>query len=368
VFQLLLILLSLPQVDNPQLLPAEAYGGLEPVPSNFFYQEALKTLRYSSSSWMKGYWTSDTRVQCGSPAHIALVAALGIPGVLFFSLGLPVGLWVYLSRINKQTVDGRCRLEDSEVKEEGSGWIELKLNIRTTQTCRMRARHCISMPLPLMLHDTLQSQSHNMLCVHFAGRCTRSVQTGASCDTTTSVNTTTSQLPAYLYPPTGYPSSSQVELQFGAVYEKYRYSCYYWECIILLEAFTLTLLLVLLTTQNNAPLQVLVAMAVIFIEAVLHVSYLKRSRANEGFGCPVLCMYKLSRTSACSSRVGVSCSCMWGSMQGPVVLNACFRLMSCFCTEGSVLQLFALASSDGQVMTRSQRSVYAAGDILLPTL
>lgn len=57
------------------------------------------------------------------------------------------------------------------------------------------------------------------------------------------------------------------------MYEKYRYSCYYWECVILLEAFLLTLLLVLLQTQNNAALQVLVAMAVIFLEAVLHVSW-----------------------------------------------------------------------------------------------
>ncbi len=65
----------------------------------------------------------------------------------------------------------------------------------------------------------------------------------------------------------------QVELQFGSVYEKYRYSCYYWECLILLEAFTLTLLLVMLMTQNNPALQVLVAMAVIFVEAVLHVSH-----------------------------------------------------------------------------------------------
>ena len=64
----------------------------------------------------------------------------------------------------------------------------------------------------------------------------------------------------------------QVELQFGPVYDKYRYSCYYWECVVLLEAFLLTLMLVMLQTQNNAALQVLVAMAIIFVEAVLHVS------------------------------------------------------------------------------------------------
>jgi hypothetical protein len=68
------------------------------------------------------------------------------------------------------------------------------------------------------------------------------------------------------------------------VYEKYRYSCYYWECLILLEAFTLTLLLVLLMTQNNAALQVLVAMAVIFVEAVLHVSHTRVSLGLAGGG------------------------------------------------------------------------------------
>jgi hypothetical protein len=64
----------------------------------------------------------------------------------------------------------------------------------------------------------------------------------------------------------------QIELQYGSVYEKYRYRCYYWGSVILLEAFLLTLLLVMLQAQNNAGLQVLVAMAVIFLEAVLHVS------------------------------------------------------------------------------------------------
>jgi hypothetical protein len=63
----------------------------------------------------------------------------------------------------------------------------------------------------------------------------------------------------------------QIELQFGSVYEKYRCSCYYWECMLMLEAFLMALLLVMLQTQNNAALQVLVAMALIFIEAVLQV-------------------------------------------------------------------------------------------------
>jgi hypothetical protein len=62
-----------------------------------------------------------------------------------------------------------------------------------------------------------------------------------------------------------------VELQFGLVYDKYRLRCYYYECAVLLEKCLLTMLLVLLQSQPAA-LQVLVAMAVIFIETVVHVS------------------------------------------------------------------------------------------------
>eukprot|EP00879_Flechtneria_rotunda_P023201 GHRR01024532.1.p1 GENE.GHRR01024532.1~~GHRR01024532.1.p1 ORF type:complete len:224 (+),score=51.34 GHRR01024532.1:283-954(+) len=63
----------------------------------------------------------------------------------------------------------------------------------------------------------------------------------------------------------------QVELKYGLMYDKYRYKRYYWECVILLENGALTMLLVLLQSQP-ATLQVLVAMAVIFIGAVLHFS------------------------------------------------------------------------------------------------
>jgi len=108
-------LFSCQQVDDPSRLPDQAYGGLERVSDNPSYIEALLALPYQSSSWLTGYWTSDTNLRCGSPVHLGLVVGLGIPGVLLFSLGLPLGLWVLLWRTNKQKVDGRCRLEDPEV-------------------------------------------------------------------------------------------------------------------------------------------------------------------------------------------------------------------------------------------------------------
>lgn len=64
---------------------------------------------------------------------------------------------------------------------------------------------------------------------------------------------------------------AQIELQYGSVYEKYRCSCYFWQCMLMLEAFLMALLLVMLQTQHNPALQVLVAMAIMFAEAVLQV-------------------------------------------------------------------------------------------------
>lgn len=112
-------LFSCQQVDDPVRLPQEAYGDLPRSPENPLYQEALVALPYQSSSWLYGYWTSDTNVRCGSAAHIGLVVGLGVPGVLFFALGLPIGLWVLLWRISKQQVDGRNRLEEQEVRTVG---------------------------------------------------------------------------------------------------------------------------------------------------------------------------------------------------------------------------------------------------------
>jgi hypothetical protein len=76
----------------------------------------------------------------------------------------------------------------------------------------------------------------------------------------------------------------QVELQFGLMYDTYRLRCYYYECVVLLEKCLLTMLLVLLQSQPAA-LQVLVAMAVIFIETVVHVS---GTLAVDGSECFIL--------------------------------------------------------------------------------
>eukprot|EP00878_Enallax_costatus_P001244 GHUV01001388.1.p1 GENE.GHUV01001388.1~~GHUV01001388.1.p1 ORF type:complete len:468 (+),score=94.47 GHUV01001388.1:70-1404(+) len=63
-----------------------------------------------------------------------------------------------------------------------------------------------------------------------------------------------------------------VELKYGLMYDKYRYKRHYWECVVLLENCALTMLLVLLQAQP-APLQILVAMAVIFIGVILHITF-----------------------------------------------------------------------------------------------
>lgn len=98
-------------MDDPLQLPAEVTG-----PNNPLYAEALSTLTYMSSGWAQGFWTSDTHIRCGSPAHVGLAVGLGVPGVLLFALGLPIGLAVYLTRIARTTThDGHSKLEDPEV-------------------------------------------------------------------------------------------------------------------------------------------------------------------------------------------------------------------------------------------------------------
>jgi hypothetical protein len=111
-------LFSCQQVDDPSQLPDESRGSQVHGSDNPQYSEALHALTHQSSSWSQGVWTSDTAVRCGSPTHVGLVVGLGIPGVLLFALGLPVGLWVLLNRISTEARDGQCRLEDPEVSHE----------------------------------------------------------------------------------------------------------------------------------------------------------------------------------------------------------------------------------------------------------
>eukprot|EP00775_Hariotina_reticulata_P009586 gene9586-9749_t len=82
----------------------------------------------------------------------------------------------------------------------------------------------------------------------------------------------------------------QLELQYGLMYDKYRYSCYFWECLVLLENCALTTLLVLL--QPQAPeLQVLMYMVIIFIEALLLTTI-------RPYACNLLGTLRLSSTCA----------------------------------------------------------------------
>ena len=63
----------------------------------------------------------------------------------------------------------------------------------------------------------------------------------------------------------------QIELQYGFLYDSYHIKFYYWESVFLLEKFALVVCVSMLATFSQ-PLQVLVAMAVITLAAVLQVS------------------------------------------------------------------------------------------------
>jgi hypothetical protein len=106
-------LFSCQQVDNPARLPQEAWSGQQLNTSSPAHAEALFALRNRTDSWARGFWTSDTNIQCGSPQHLGLMIGLGVPGLVFV-VGMPVGLWLLLWRISKHT-DGHRRLRDPEV-------------------------------------------------------------------------------------------------------------------------------------------------------------------------------------------------------------------------------------------------------------
>lgn len=153
----LISLFSCQQVDDPARLPIEAAAGMSRSMENPAYSEALLALPYQSSSWTQGYWTSDTRVRCSSPVHLGLVIGLGIPGVLLFGLGLPIGLWVMLSRINKQTLaDGRCRLEDPEVGVRVGGFCRDSCRARGACVLSWWLRHVVRGPMQSLCYSHLQ--------------------------------------------------------------------------------------------------------------------------------------------------------------------------------------------------------------------
>lgn len=66
------------------------------------------------------------------------------------------------------------------------------------------------------------------------------------------------------------PELSQVDLKYGFLYDSYRAKFYFWESVILLEKLALVMSVTLLQ-RYSAPLQILVAMAVIFVATAMQV-------------------------------------------------------------------------------------------------
>jgi len=64
----------------------------------------------------------------------------------------------------------------------------------------------------------------------------------------------------------------KIELQYGFLYDSYHIKFYYWESVFLLEKFALVVCVSMLATFSQ-PLQVLVAMAVITLAAVLQITF-----------------------------------------------------------------------------------------------
>lgn len=96
--------------------------------------------------------------------------------------------------------------------------------------------------------------------------------------TTTHVTQASACLSLHVHPSKGHLGSShstkrcvlQVDLMYGFLYESYRPKYYFWEAIILLEKLCLAICVTLLQ-QHTAAVQVLLAMAVIFVASVAQV-------------------------------------------------------------------------------------------------
>eukprot|EP00878_Enallax_costatus_P010015 GHUV01010454.1.p1 GENE.GHUV01010454.1~~GHUV01010454.1.p1 ORF type:complete len:228 (-),score=53.08 GHUV01010454.1:1784-2467(-) len=119
--------------------------------------------------WQGSYWTSDMLTRCWQGPHLLLALALGVTGLVFFAVGLPVS-WMWLL---------------------------------------YRRRH---------------------------------------------------RLTEY-----------RVEVPFGPLYSSYRSKYYFWECVVLLEKLAVVVVITLLQGLSVS-LQVLVAIAVIVVDASLQVS------------------------------------------------------------------------------------------------
>jgi hypothetical protein len=111
-------LFSCQHVDSTEQLlmvaPEAGYYNGTLLPAKQASPEAQAALQYTDS-----YWTSDTAVQCWSPAHLGVAVGMGVPGLLVFVVGLPLALWLLLRRFSrKMSTDGRCLLEDEYVRQQ----------------------------------------------------------------------------------------------------------------------------------------------------------------------------------------------------------------------------------------------------------
>lgn len=56
------------------------------------------------------FWVSDYDLACAKGQHIFVLLLLAVPGLFFFSIGLPLGSWLFLRHNSRQA----SKLDDQE--------------------------------------------------------------------------------------------------------------------------------------------------------------------------------------------------------------------------------------------------------------
>lgn len=72
------------------------------------------------------YWVSDYDLSCSKGQHLLVLLLLAVPGLTFFSIGVPLGSWLFLrrhmSRLNDAGFSGAFGFVYEDYKRQHYYW------------------------------------------------------------------------------------------------------------------------------------------------------------------------------------------------------------------------------------------------------
>ena len=197
------------------------------------------------------YWNQDTSLQCFTGAHAWLAYGVGIPMLILFCAGFPVGLALALWR-------HRNSLDNTDTDLQAG--VPMAMSWARAPSGGLYARNRRLRAAVLRSPQAAPRQHMRGTCADMAVQlvCRRR---------------------SHDYRPS-------LCLQYGFVYDSYQRRYYFWECIILAEKFALVVAVTLMQQVSSAA-QVLVAMGIIFLAFILQVGWGERfsgGQMGEGGG------------------------------------------------------------------------------------